>query len=171
MNKTVKRNILTVFLIFSAIQISAQQSDIFPIENIVQVVICDNENVFSAVKEPLLNEYTGVLPLADKKPEFEGGIEALKDYFAANPLTDERANNLFFRVAIGFIVNCEGKAGNFRIVTKGKGDLEILANQVLEIVNNMPQNWKPATKKRKAVDCYQVLSFSILSGQLKKVSY
>jgi len=79
---------------------------------------------------------------------------------------------IVFRVHIMFVVNCEGKAGNFQLTSKGKGDLESLANQVLEIVNNMPQNWKPAKKNGEAVDCYQVLSFTVIGGQLNKtVSY
>jgi hypothetical protein len=76
-----------------------------------------------------------------------------------------------FRVKIAFIVNCEGEAGNFEIVTKGRGDLASYANQVLAIVNSMPQKWQPATVDGNPVDCYQALSFTALSGSLEKVSY
>lgn len=140
-------------------------------ENILQVDFCDNKNIYSVDKETLLKEKVGELPIADTNPEFEGGIEALKKYFSENPLTSDRAKELIFRVAIGFVVNCKGEAGNFQIITKGKGELETLANQVLEIVNNMPQNWKSAKKKGEAIDCYQVLSFNVSGGQLDKVLY
>ncbi|GHV34748.1 hypothetical protein FACS1894178_2880 [Bacteroidia bacterium] len=140
-------------------------------DSILHVEYCNNKDVFAVDKEALLNEKVGTLPVADENPIFEGGIEALKKYFAENPLTDERAKDLMFRVSIGFVVNCGGKAGNFQIITKGKGTLETLANQILEKVNKMPQNWKPAKKNGKAVDCYQVLSFSVLGGELNKVSY
>ena len=141
-------------------------------EDILQISFCDSENVYSVDKEFLLKEKVGELPVADNNPEFEGGIEALKIYFAENPLIDNKAKDLMFRVSIGFVVNCKGETGNFQILTKGKGELETFANQVLERVNNMPQNWKPAKKNGKVVDCYQVLSFTIVGGQLDKtVSY
>jgi hypothetical protein len=63
------------------------------------------------------------------------------------------------------------KAGNFVIVTKGRRDLGTYANQVLAIVNRMPQNWQPATVDGKPVDCYQVLNFSPTSGRLDSVTY
>ena len=76
-----------------------------------------------------------------------------------------------FRVYIGFIVTCEGKAGNFQTVGKGRADLETYANEVLAIVNKMTQSWQPAMKDNKAVDCYQVLSFTVAGGGLDKVNY
>ena len=144
---------------------------VLPNEDILQVNFCDSKKIYSVDKESLLKEKIGELPIADTNPEFEGGIEALKEYFAENPLASDKAKDLLFRVAIGFVVNCTGEAGNFQIITKGKGELETLANQVLEIVNNMPQSWKPAKKKGEAIDCYQVLSFTVSGGQLDKVSY
>jgi hypothetical protein len=104
-------------------------------------------------------------------PTFKGGLDELKKYFASHSLTDSRSKDIVFRVHIGFIVNCNGQAGNFQIVSKGKGDLQELAQQVLTIVKDMPQNWQPALVDNKTVDCYQILSFTILSGALDKVSY
>jgi hypothetical protein len=124
-----------------------------------------------AVEDFLLKEKVGELPKPDKAPEFIGGIEELKKYFAAHPLTDEKTKQMVFRVSISFLVTCDGHAGNFQIVTKGRGDLETYANQVLAIVNSMPQSWKAALKDGKGVDCYQVLSFSVVNGQLDKVTY
>lgn len=42
---------------------------------------------------------------------------------------------------------------------------------MLEIVNNMPDNWQAATANGKAVDCYQVLSFTVINGKLDEVIY
>lgn len=133
--------------------------------------ICDKDNLYS-VDDFLLKEAIGSnYSKPDKNPTFNGGIEILKQYFAQNPLSDKRAQNNIFRVSIGFIVNCNGQIGDFQIVTKGKGDLKELANQVLEIVNKMPNYWKPAEKKGQKVDCYQILNFSVMQGSLEKVSY
>lgn len=139
------------------------------IETNLEVKPC-NEKIYS-VEHTLLVEKFGELSAPKTGPTFTGGIEELKKYFAANPLTDEKVKNMFFRVHIGFLVNCEGKAGNFIVISGGKGELEKYAYQVLEIVNKMPQQWQPAIVKRKPVDCYQVLSFSVKNGQLDAVSY
>jgi hypothetical protein len=142
---------------------------VFPSDSVVKVTSC-SQTIYS-VDDFLVKEKFGELTKPKTNPTFTGGIEELKKYFTENPLTDEKAKQMMFRVSIAFVVTCDGKAGNFEIVTKGKGDLATYANQVLAIVNKMPQNWQPATVKGKPVDCYQVLNFSPTSGQLDKVSY
>jgi hypothetical protein len=138
---------------------------------IIKIDICDKANLFSVddflLKEAFGSNYSN----PDKNPSFNGGIEKLKQYYAQNPLTDKRAQNNIFRVSIGFMVNCNGQIGNFQIVTKGKGDLKELANQVLDIVNKMPNDWIPADKNGQKVDCYQILNFSVMQGSLDKVTY
>ena len=108
---------------------------------------------------------------SDINPLFKGGLDELKKYFTLHALTDTRAKEIVFRVHIGFLVNCKGQAGNFQIISKGKGHLQDLAQQVLTIVKDMPQNWQPATADNKTVDSYQILSFTIAGGALDKVSY
>jgi len=142
---------------------------VFPADSILKVTAC-SQTMYS-VDDFLVKEKFGELAKPTTNPTFTGGLDELKKYFIANPLTDEKATQMVFRVSISFVVTCDGKAGNFVIVTKGKGDLATYANQVLAIVNNMPQNWQPATLDGKPVDCYQVLSFTAASGQLDKVSY
>ena len=142
---------------------------VFPADSIVKVTAC-SQTMYS-VDDFLVKEKFGELAKPTANPTFTGGLDELKKYFIANPLTDEKATQTVFRVSIAFVVTCDGKAGNFVIVTKGKGDLSTYANQVLAIVNKMPQNWQPATIDGKPVDCYQVLSFTAARGQLDKVSY
>ncbi len=142
---------------------------VFPADSIVKVTAC-SQTMYS-VDDFLVKEKFGELAKPTANPTFTGGLDELKKYFIANPLTDEKATQMVFRVSIAFVVTCDGKAGNFVIVTKGKGDLATYANQVLAIVNKMPQNWQPATIDGKPVDCYQVLSFTAASGQLDKGSY
>ncbi|MDL2231874.1 hypothetical protein LJB85_03970 [Porphyromonadaceae bacterium OttesenSCG-928-L07] len=144
---------------------------IFSKDSILKVPFCDWANVYKADNTTLLKDRVRELPFADTKPVFEGGLVKLREYFAANPLTDERAQEIVFGVSICFLVNCEGKAGRFEIISKGKGELETLANLVLEKVNNMPQTWLPAKKNREPVDCYQVLYFTVEGGDLRNVSY
>lgn len=142
---------------------------LFPADSIVKVRVC-SQTLYS-VDESLLREKIGDKPKPTISPTFGGGLEELKAYFTANPLTDENTKKVVFRSHIAFIVNCEGNAGNFEIVSNGKGELATYANQVLAVVNKMPQRWQPATVDGQPVDSYQVLSFTIVGGQLDKVSY
>jgi len=144
-----------------------EKTTIYPQDSIVKVHFCNTNKQYAVGKEFLLKEKAE----PDTNPAFKGGVEKLKKYFADRSLTDERVQNSVFRVAIAFLVDCNGNAGNYMIITKGKGLAETFANQVLERVNNMPNNWVPATKNADKVDCYQVLSFTVVSGQLDKVSY
>jgi hypothetical protein len=138
---------------------------------IAKTTICSKESIYS-VDDFLLKEAVGSnYSNPDKNPIFNGGIEKLKEYFIKNPVTDKRAQNNIFRVSIGFMVNCNGQTGDFQIVTKGKGDLRELANQVLEIVNKMPGDWISAEKNGQKVDCYQILNFTVIQGSLEKVTY
>lgn len=137
---------------------------------IKKTTVCDSEHVFS-VDDYLLKEAIGEKKKPDTTPQFEGGIDNLKDYFKENSLTDKRALEMMFRVKIGFKVNCKGETGDFKVISKGKGDLKELANLVLEVVNNMPPNWAPAEFGDKKIDCYQILSFTVVGGSLEKVSY
>jgi hypothetical protein len=125
-----------------------------------------------AVDDMLLKEQVGQnLPKPTTNPTFKGGLDEFKKYFSSNPITDSKANDIVFRVHIGFVVNCNGQYGNLKIISKGKGDLQILAQQVSTIAEKMPQNWQPATADNKSVDSYQILSFTLVGGVLDKVSY
>jgi hypothetical protein len=141
----------------------------FSSDSIVKVTTC-SQTMYS-VDDFLVKEKFGDNTKPTTNPTFTGGLDELKKHFVANPLTDKKAAKMVFRVSIAFIVTCDAKAGNFIIITKGKGDLERYANQVLAIVNRMPQNWQPATIDGKPVDSYQVLSFTVESGKLDNVSY
>ncbi|MCW3086026.1 MAG: hypothetical protein JWP12_3392 [Bacteroidetes bacterium] len=141
---------------------------LFPADSVLKVTPCTT--TMYSVDDFLVREKLGEKPKPATNPTFAGGPDELKKYFAAHPLTDPKATQMIFRVSIAFVVTCDGKAGNFEIVTNGKGDMATYANQVLAIVNKMPQKWQAATVDGKPVDCYQVLSFTADSGQLDSVS-
>jgi hypothetical protein len=90
---------------------------IFPIDSIVKVSLCNSEEQYAVGKESLLKGNIGEKPEPETNPAFIGGIEELKKYFANNPLTDVRVKDAVFRVAIGFVVDCNGKSGNYKIIT------------------------------------------------------
>ena len=161
---------LTTFIAFFLISlISYGQTQ--TVDTSTQIKHCDGKVAYS-VDDMILKGLVGQdLLKPDANPSFKTGLDELKKYFASHALTDTRTKDIVFRVHIGFLVNCNGQAGSFQIVSKGKGDLQELAQQVLEIVKGMPQNWQSATANNNPVDCYQILSFTVPNGALDKFSY
>ncbi len=143
---------------------------IFPADSIRRVKSC--KSIVYSVADPLLNKsFSSDFPQPDSLPHFKGGATQLKSYFAANPLKNPEAQRMVFRVIIAIMVNCEGNAGNARIITSGKGELATYANEVLAVVNRMPQNWVAALKNSKPADCWQTLGFTVVGGRLDSVNY
>lgn len=143
---------------------------LFPEEKIKKTAACD-EKIFMVDDYLLETTLNQSYPNPQKNASYKGGIDSLSAYFSINPLTDPEVKKMMFRVHISFLVNCEGDAGNFQIISKGSGQMKTYANQVLEIVNGMPQNWIPAEHEGIPVDSYQVLSFTVFTGSLEKVNY
>ncbi|MCC2547587.1 hypothetical protein LJY25_14110 [Hymenobacter sp. BT175] len=152
----------------------------FPADKIIKVASCAPAVGYapaptgSLAPPDMLAKRLGTLPpQPDTYPVFTGGPAALQQYFTAHPLTSDLAKQAVFKTSILFLVNCDGKAGGYRLLAdvEGRGDFETLVNQVLAPVNDMPQQWKPATKNGKPVDCYQIMSFTVTRGQLTNVAY
>ncbi len=143
---------------------------IFPVDSIKKVKTC-NKKLHIAPNLFLVQKFGENMPQPDKSPEYQGGIDSLKKYFAEHPLTDANAKKISFDIVIYLFVNCAGESGNYYLLSKPYGDVLTYANQVLGIVNNMPQNWLPAIKGGKPVDCYQALTFNVKNGILTSVSY
>ena len=133
--------------------------------------VCSDDNVWS-VDDKQLAEAVGSFKAPKKTPAYKGDKTALRNWFLNQPLTDERAKDRLFRVRIGFMVNCNGEAGRWQVISKGKGELFEFSNMVLEIVKVMPQNWIAAEdKKGNSVDCWQILEFTVSNGVLTNANY
>lgn len=132
---------------------------------------CDPQHVYRCAHWGARDTYKD-LPEATTLPAWREGDDALQAWFDGHPLTDPRAKDMIMRTMILFKVNCHGDAGDWSIASKGKGVLFELSNQVLEIAKQLPNGWTPATDADgNAVDCWQVLQFSINEGQLKCTVY
>lgn len=136
------------------------------------------QSIVYSVNDRMLAEKIGTLPLPGVGPRYEGGIEELRKYFADNPLKGPEAENLVFRVHIYFMVDKSGQAKNFDLVyrneprTPEKRVLGTLAEETLGIVSGMPQKWVPAKLGGEPVDCYQIISLTVIGGRLDKtISY
>ena len=132
---------------------------------------CDPQHVYRCAHWGTGDHYNE-LPEVAAEPYWAEGNEALQAWFDNHPLTDPRAKDMILRTVLGFKVNCRGEAGEWYIASKGKGVLFELSNQLLEIAKQLPNGWTPATDADgNAVDCWQVLLFSIKEGKLKCTVY
>lgn len=102
-------------------------------------------------------------------PEYLGENWRLKRFFTDNQFDFNRAKDMVFRVSIGFIVNCEGKAGDFFLLTEHEGKELNMAKELLETAKRLDFDWKPATKKKKNVDCYFVISITVFNGEFTTI--
>lgn len=82
--------------------------------------------------------------LADEKPSFPGGEEALKAYVSKNTHYPQTAkdNGVEGVVVVGFIVMPDGSLRQLKVVKMVDPDLE---KEALRVVNGMPA-WIPAEK-------------------------
>ena len=86
------------------------------------------------------------------------------------PISDKNQNGL---IRIRFIVNCEGKAGRFRVLQSDydyqekEFDKEIIS-QLLNITKGI-ENWKVFKRNEVPVDYYIYLIFKITDGQLTEI--
>ena len=134
--------------------------------------VCNEGGGLWSVEDKQLAEAVGNYKAPKKSPSYKGDKTALRNWFLNHPITDERAKDRLFRVRIAFMVNCNGEAGRWQLISKNKGELFEFANMVLETVKTMPQNWIPATdKKGNAVDCWQILEFTVSNGSLTNANY
>ena len=133
--------------------------------------VCDQSAIYS-VDDKQLAESVGDYKHPKKNPTYWGDKPTFRSWFLNNPLTDERAKNRLFRVRLAFMVNCKGEVGQWRIISKGKGELYEFANTVLELVKTMPHKWSPATdRKGNPVDCWQIMEFTVSDGILTNGNY
>ncbi len=86
------------------------------------------------------------------------------------PIYDKKENGL---IRIRFIVNCEGKAGRFRVLQSDYDYQEKefdgkIVSQLLNITKEIG-NWKIFHKSEIPVDYYMYLIFKIKDGQLTEI--
>ena len=132
-----------------------------------------NEQLYAPEDADLIKTLGTKLPYPSKKPMYTGGLNALRAYLTPHNLTDAAVQGRTFRVRVAFLVNCEGKAGNFQIVSPSVGDMDPYAQKVLEITSKMPEGWNAATlgSPAKPIDCYQVITFTVVDGKLDRIMH
>lgn len=91
-----------------------------------------------------------VYEVADKMPEFPGGMTGLMQHLSKNIRypAEAHTNNIQGRVVVSVIINTEGKVTNAQIV---QGVAPSLDAEALRVTGTMP-DWIPGTKEGKPVN-------------------
>lgn len=132
----------------------------------------NSNNIKYSSNDYHLEKKYGKLLIPNKNSKYNEGVDGLKKYFAENAITSSEFKDLHFMVKIVFIVNSDGNANHFEIISSTRKEaVKLRAEKVLQIVKKMPQKWEAAEDNGKKVDSYQILSFTIIDGDLTKVNY
>lgn len=107
-----------------------------------------------------------------KGPVYSGEKSNILNTFKSKykPITDKNENGL---IRIRFIVNCEGKAGRFRVLQSDydyqeKDFNKDIVSQLLNITKEI-ENWEVFIRNEMPVDYYMYLIFKITDGQLTEI--
>lgn len=108
-----------------------------PVEKIDEMIVVG----YRTPDAPVTGE---VYEVADKMPEFPGGMTGLMQYLSKNVKypADARAKGIQGRVVVSVIVNTKGKATNATIVQSVSPSLDA---EALRVAGTMP-DWTPGTK-------------------------
>jgi len=125
--------------------------------------LCDPSTIYRIDDPMLADKGYASLPLVQANPEFPGGTEALQKFFDANLKLGDDAQNVFGRVPITFVVNCNGKAGDFKVIGPAFPEM---AQKIIEVAQKMP-DWNAGKSQDKTVDARTKLFFTISQGRAK----
>lgn len=114
-----------------------------PVEKIDEMIVVG----YRTPDVPVAGE---VYEVADKMPEFPGGMTGLMQYLSKNVKypADARAKGIQGSVVVSVIVNTKGKATNATIVQSVSPSLDA---EALRVAGTMP-DWTPGTKDGKPVN-------------------
>lgn len=134
--------------------------------------ICDKNNIYTVDNYLITSIVTEKIKNPKKSPEYSNnGLTGIKSSFEKKSIGTDDADNTVFRSHIAFIVNCNGETGDFQILSKNDSNIKPLEEKLLQIVKDNISSWTPAVYKGKNVDCYQVLVFTVLNGNITNVFY
>lgn len=114
-----------------------------PVEKIDEMIVVG----YRTPDAPVTGE---VYEVADKMPEFPGGMTGLMQHLSKNIRypAEAHTNNIQGRVVVSVIINTEGKVTNAQIV---QGVAPSLDAEALRVTGTMP-DWIPGTKEGKPVN-------------------
>lgn len=148
---------LTLSLLWSMCAVASETPDRH------QFKPCHPDNLYR-IDDPILpGAGLADTPIASVRPRYEFASEAeLKAFFGENVTLPDEANNVFVRVIVAFVVNCEGDFGGFQSL----GDAPPwLVDPIVDACKKMPK-WKAAKVDGEPVDCITKIGFTVSAGKL-----
>lgn len=105
---------------------------------------------------------------------YDGEKPAIERYFRENFKMQEAWEHENGYLTVRFVVNCNGRTGRFRVQEMGADYLpktfpESLHKHLLELCKNMP-GWLPGKAGEIPYDYYQYLSFTLVNGQIARIT-
>lgn len=105
---------------------------------------------------------------------YEGEKPAIERYFREHFIPQKGWEKENGYLSIRFVVNCNGRTGRFRAQEMGMDYLpkkfpESLRNHLLELCQNMP-GWLPGKREQIPYDYYQYLTFTLVNGQIARIT-
>ncbi len=108
-----------------------------------------------AVNDDAVNDEEEIYTIVEKHAEFQGGMNALKEYLRSNLCYPEQAANLGLqgRVIVSFVVNTDSTISNVQIE---RGVDPLLDDEAIRVVSSMPK-WIPGEQNgRKVRSCFRL---------------
>jgi len=136
------------------------------------IALCGTK-LYSVDKGALLDVAVGSNDRPASVPECVEGIDEFKNYFRLHPIKDGRGAGMIFKISIAFQVNCNGETLGWRVLSIYNNKLfPELAAKALEVAKEAPLHWTPAKDADgNAVDCWQVIDFTVVECSLAKCDY
>ncbi|MBR5973289.1 MAG: TonB family protein [Paludibacteraceae bacterium] len=107
---------------------------------------------YSVETDDAENDEDEIYTMVEKKAEFQGGMNALKEYLRCNLCYPEQAANLGLqgRVIVSFVVNTDSTISNVQIE---RGVDPLLDDEAIRVVSSMPK-WIPGEQNGRKVRSY-----------------
>ncbi len=123
---------------------------------------CDTSAMYATNDYLYRDTYFTWYTKIDTFPIYPGGKDSLQSLFKKQVEFEAEEKGSFSRCHIVFIVNCDGTAEAFELMTKPFPGHE----KILKACEKMKQ-WRPGIKYGKTVKCYYRLGFINHRGSLK----
>ncbi len=127
-----------------------------------------DDSTFRACRESNIPQYYSV------QSGFEGEKPAIERYFKQNFKKDKAFEKENGYLTIRFVVNCNGQTGRFRVMEmdpdyQPKKFSPALRGQLLQLTKQL-KGWLPGKNEGIPYDYYQYLTFTIVQGEITRIT-
>ncbi len=108
--------------------------------------------------------------IVEKMPKSKAPLSEIENILKENVLFIERELNQEGKVVIQFLVNCEGKAGDFQIV-HCPAEMANICCQIFNVLKNNLIEWEAGAQGKQNVDVLLKIVIEVNKGKLKIIGY